>query len=106
MKAGQIISMIDELKENEVNDEIKLFWLNEVEGRVCSEVLKREADKQNVLISLDDELSIPHPYTGLYALYLRAMIAFWEGDYEAYSTVFVEFERMLSDYSRVVIRSR
>lgn len=106
MKAGQIISIIDELKENVINDEIKLAWLNEVEGRVNIEIHKREPEKQKVLVSLSDDVSVPEPFSRMYVLYLHAMIAFWEGNYDAFSTIFVEFEKVLTEYSRFLIRSR
>ena len=106
MKAGQIISLVDELKENDINDEAKLFWLNEVEGRVNTEIFKRNPGEIRELVSLDDELSIPMPYSRMYVLYLHAMIAFWEGNYDAYFTVISEFEKAVSDYSRYLINAR
>ena len=106
MKAGQIISLVDELKENDINDEAKLFWLNEVEGRVNGEILKREPCQIQELVSLEDELSIPMPYSRMYVLYLHAMIAFWNGNYDTYFTIISEFEKVISEYSRYFIRNR
>ena len=106
MKVGQIISIIDELKENEINDEIKLFWINEVEGRISGEILKRKSGEFKSLVSFSDELSVPEPYSRLYVLYLDAMIAFSKGDYDAYYTVTAEFEKAFSEYARFVIRNR
>lgn len=106
MKIGQIISIIDELKENEVNEEIKLFWLNEVEGRIVSEIFKRGTNEIKTLVSLGDELSAPEPYSRLYVLYLEAMLSFSKGDFDAYFKINGEFEKAFSEYSRYVIRSR
>jgi hypothetical protein len=106
MKVGQIISIIDELKENEVNEEIKLYWLNEVEGRICSELFKMGAGEIKALVSLGDDVLAPEPYTRMYVLYLEAMLAFSKGDFDAYFKINGEFEKAFSEYSRYVIRNR
>ena len=106
MKVGQIISIVDELKENDINEEIKLFWLNEVEGRIDSEIFKRSTSETKPLVSLGEELSAPAPYLRLYVLYLEAMIAFSKGDHDAYFKINGEFEKAFSEYSRYVIRNR
>lgn len=106
MKVGQIISIVDELKENDVNEEIKLFWLNEVEERIASEIFKRSTSETKPLVSLGEELSVPTPYQRLYVLYLEAMIAFSKGDHDSYFKINGEFEKAFSEYSRYVIRNR
>lgn len=106
MKAGQVITMVDELKENEINDEIKLFWLNEVEGRINTEIFKRDASEFKELVSLGDELSVPMPYSRMYLLYLDAMIDFRLGNYDAYIAAVSQFEKVFADYSRYLIRNR
>lgn len=106
MKVGQIIAIIDELKENNVNEEIKLFWLNEVEGRISSEVFKRGIGEVKQLVSMSEELSAPEPYARMYVLYLDSMIAFGKGDYDTYFKMNSEYEKVFSEYSRYVIRNR
>ncbi len=106
MKVGQIISIVDELKENEINEEIKMFWINEVEWRISGEIFKRKIGEFKELVSFSDELSVPEPYSRLYVLYLDAMIAFSKGEYDTYFTVIAEFEKVFSEYARFVIRNR
>lgn len=106
MKVNEIISIINELKENDVNDEIKLFWMNEVECRIKADIFKKKHEEIKTIVSLSDDLSAPSPYSRLYVLYLCAMIEFGKGNYDSYYTIIVEFEKVFSEYAKYIIRSR
>ena len=106
MKAVEIISIVDELKENNVSDEMKLFWLNEVEGLIGAEVYKKDPGDFNIVRSMSDELIAIDPYSRIYVLYLEAMIAFNKGEYDTYLKINAEFEKTVSAYSKFVIRNR
>ena len=106
MKVGQIIAMVDELRENEVSDEMKLFWLNEVEGRVKSEIFKAKPEEIAPLVSFGDAVAVKEPYSRIYILYLDAMMLFCKGEYDSYFTVLSEYERAFSEYSKHQIRCR
>ena len=106
MKVNEIISIIDELKENDVNDELKLFWLNEVEGRINGEIFKRKREELQSIVSLSDDLSAPSTYSRIYVLYLGAMIEFGKGNYDSYYKILAEFEKAFSEYAKYIIRNR
>ena len=106
MKVEKIISVVDAMKPNDINEETKLFWLNEVEGRVGCEIRRKKVGEVRELVSVDDELSVLEPYSRIYSLYLIAMRSFVCGDYENYTKTVADFEHEISNYSRYVIRNR
>lgn len=106
MKVERLIATVDAIKENDVNDDTKLIWINEVEGRVACEIHKKNALEYRNIISINDELSIHEPYSRIYMLYLIAMIAFTKGEYDLYSRTTVEYEAAFSEYAKYVIRNR
>lgn len=106
MKIKKLISTLDAIKENEFNDDTKLYWINEVEGRIACEIYKKNAAEFVGLVSEEDELSVSEPYSRIYILYLIAMIAFAKGEYDLYSKTVIEYETAFSEYARYVIRNR
>lgn len=106
MKVERLIATLDAIKENTVNDDTKLVWINEVEGRIACEIHKKTTAEIRSLVSGSDELSVPEPYSRIYILYLVAMIAFTQGEYDLYSRTVIEYETAFSEYAKYVIRSR
>ncbi len=106
MKVERLIATLDAIKENTVNDDTKLVWLNEVEGRIACEIHKKNTEETGMLVSGEDELSVSEPYSRIYILYLIAMIAFTEGNYDLYSRTVIEYEAAFSEYAKYVIRNR
>ena len=106
MTVCEIIKVVDSLKANTLDDEIKLGWINEVEGRLFCEVNKGSHKDFTPLRSLSDTVAVSEPYSRMYVLYLVAMIAFSLGKYETFSSSMGEFERAVGEYARYVIRNR
>ncbi|MBE6647344.1 MAG: hypothetical protein E7611_06910 [Ruminococcaceae bacterium] len=106
MKVEKIISIVDAVKTNSVNDDTKLAWINDVEGRVACEIHKKSADEFKSLVNGEEELSIPEPYSRMYTLYLIAMIALVQGEFDLHSKAFTEYELAFSEYARYSIRNR
>ena len=106
MKVRQIISLVDGLRENKIDDETKLFWINEIEGRIQNEIFKSAPGVFKPLISLENEVSAPEQYSRIYVLYLDAMILFGKGEYDSFHVVTAELERAFSEYARYIIRNR
>ena len=106
MKVEKIISVFDSIKENNVNDDTKLMWLNDVDGRIACEIHRKKAEEFIPLVGGDDELALPEPYSRMYILYLGAMIAFQGGEYSLYNRTMLEYEAAFSEYARYVIRNR
>lgn len=106
MTVGKLISVFDAIKENSTNDDVKLVWLNEVEGRIAFEVHKKKAEDFKALVSTEDALMLPEPYSRMYILYLGAMISFSTKEYSIYSKLIAEYEKVFAEYARYVIRNR
>lgn len=84
MKAQDIIDRVDRVKPNAFANEDKLMWLNEVEGKVQTEILLKRIDDVKQLGSVMDELIVPFPYDSLYDFYLQAMVDFHNREYNEY----------------------
>ncbi len=106
MKVYEIITISDSLKENQLSDEVKMNRINEVEARVFCEIFGKSPKDFNGVRSFNDELSVPIPYTRMYTLYLGAMSAFADGEYELYNQMTVDFEKIFSEYAKYCIRHR
>lgn len=106
MRVEEILSLADALKSNDISEEVKLHWLNELEGRVHCEIFKRSIDDVVKLTALDQELSVPAPYTSVYISYLLAMIAFAVGEYELYAELSLKYERDFLKYAKFCMRAR
>ena len=106
MTVGKLISVFDAIKENGATDDVKLVWLNEVEGRIAFEIHKKKAEEFKALVSSEDTLMLPEPYSRMYILYLAAMISFSNKEYSFYSKLIAEYENVFAEYARYVIRNR
>lgn len=106
MKVERLIATLDAIKTNQVNDDTKILWINEVEGRVTCEIFKSPIDEVAFVTAGYEELTVPEPYSRVYILYLIAMIAFVEGDFDLYNKTYIEYESAFSDYAKYVIRNR
>lgn len=106
MRVDEILSIADTLKENQISEEIKLQWLNDVEGRVHCEILGKAPEDFVTLKTTKDELSVPMPYARVYLNYILAMMAFIMKEYELYTDVMLRYERDFSKYAKYCLRSR
>ena len=106
MRVDEIISIVDSLKENEISEDLKLYWLNEVESRVHCEIHKLPVDDFAKITTMDHELMIPMPYAKIYLNYLLAMIAFATKEYDLYTDIAMRYEREFSEYAKFYLRVR
>ena len=102
MKISKVIALADELKPNALSHELKIHYINEVEGLVQTEIMRLSlAD----VISydegdLDRELLVNAPHDKLYVSYLVAMLDFANGEYNKYSSTLELFNQHYSEYHR------
>ena len=106
MRVDEILSTADTLKENGISEEIKLQWLNDVEGRVHCEIMGKASEDFVALKTTKDELSIPIPYANVYLNYILAMMAFIMKEYELYTDLTLKYERNFSEYAKYCLRKR
>lgn len=106
MTAGEILEIVDAIKENTMPDSVKLRFINEIEGRVLCEIHKKMPNEICDIVSENDELSVPSPYANIYSLYLISMIDFATGNFDGYVRSCAECESAFSEYARFCIRNR
>lgn len=106
MRVDEILSIVDSLKKNEISEELKLYWLNEVEARVHCEINRLPTEDFEKISTTLQELTIPMPYSKIYLTYLLAMISFSSKEYDLYTDIYMKYEREFSDYAKFCLRER
>jgi len=106
MKAGELIAIVDSIKQNEISEDVKFAWLNEAEARELCEIRKEPALDMGAISCGESELSVPSPYSKMYSMYLVAMIAFVLGEYDTYAKANAEYEQVFYEYAKYCIRTR
>ena len=108
MTPVQILRFVDDAKPNTFSAATKLFWLNEIESRICCEIFKHQ--EEYVDISPDEvgtrELVAPPPHTAVYWSWLYAMIDFATEDYEKYQNDMQLFNAFWDAYAKHCLRKR
>ena len=75
MIVRELLEVLDATKKNEMPDELKLRWINDVEGRVQCEIWKKSPELFKRVLSDEDILSVPDPYwmpTAMFTLCLTS----------------------------------
>ena len=104
MTVKAIIDHIDKIKPNTFDTEAKMFWLNEVEGKISAELFLKSENEIKKLTGEDDELSALQCYSSVYIYYVIAMMDFLCGEFEKYNASSAAYNKAMSDYAKYVIR--
>lgn len=102
MKLHKVLRLADELKPNALSNELKVQYINEVEGLVQTEVMLLDADyiiKYDEVKDYDTELLVKPPHDKLYISYLIAMIDFANGEYNRYANTIAAFQSYYKEYN-------
>ena len=103
MTINQILNIVDQIKPNAFPPEVKVMWLNEVEGYVQTYVhLLSSADVITYDYSVDaeTELLVPPPHNGVYWTFLTAMIDYGNGEYNKYQNTITLYNSYMQEYQR------
>lgn len=102
---NKIIEHVDNVKPNAYRAEEKFQWLCDLDGMIKRIVLQEEDGVHySYPEDLDTKLLVPHPWEGIYALYLEAQIDLHNKDYEDYNNAILVFSEKLEEYRRAYIR--
>ena len=105
MTPNKVIEIVDGIKPNSYDEEMKLRWINELDGTVKRLVIQdKEFIPYEYPEDMDRELLIPAPFDSLYSLYLQAMIDYQNKEYGNYNNFASMFETRFSDYKKAYIR--
>lgn len=92
------------MRPNALSDDIKLRWINELEGKVqtdvfllaSAEVISYTTD--DIEDNADKELLVAPPHDKIYYEYLEARIDYANGDYDDYNNTMTVFESFWREF--------
>jgi len=101
MRICDVIEHVDEIKPNAFSDQVKLNWLNALEGRLISDVLllsplppyTMERDWNSYLL-------LDPPYDDLYVLWLEAQVDRANNEYNRYANTLAIFNGYYANFTR------
>ena len=103
MTVQEAITYVDTDKPNAFNNDVKVRWLNEVEGMVqtqvlllCTEAIITYTYEQNA----NTTMLVRPPHDKLYTAYLEARIDFANGEYEKYQNTYQLFNSFFKEFMR------
>ncbi len=108
MKLRELFDFVDGVKPNAFEDDAKLRWLNELEGKIQSLIYHTETDKIVAhALPVDEmrQLLVPAPYDKVYWMWLCAMIDFANGEYDKYQNAMVMANDAYSEYAKWYMRN-
>lgn len=112
MTLQEVLAQVDELKPNVYDDNIKILWLSELDGKIFRDVILTHERDDDTLESfdgyteedLDTELLVGFPHADIYRLYLMAQIDFSNGEMDRYAAsqamYAAAYKDFISDYNR------
>lgn len=92
-----MIDYIDALRTNGFSDEVKLVYLNEIEGVITHKLLNAT---YTPVSDLSKALIIPEPYHDIYIHYLNMKMAQLEKDYETVNQESISYQLAYDEYAK------
>lgn len=107
MKVLDAILMADRLRDNAIDREQKLIWLNELEMKIQSRILRTAPDDMLVYeLEADEstEMLVPRPFDKVYYLWLCAMIDYGNAEFDKYQNDMAMANAAYDDYAKWFMR--
>lgn len=102
---NKVIEYVNHIKANAFEEEEQFQWLCDLDGMVKRIVMQEEEGVDyRYPEDMDTHLLIPHPFEGVYALYLQAMISLHEKNYNDYNNAVLVFDTKFDEYKKAYIR--
>ena len=101
MTLAEIIAQVDEVKPNAFSNEAKTIWLNEIEGKIQTDVflLAVEDVQQYTYAEHKDHMMLVNaPHSKLYRAYLEAKIDYANGEYNKYQNTMQMFNEFYNEF--------
>lgn len=105
---ADVISRVDGIEPNAYTNDQKTAWVNEVEGKVYTEVFLLTPYEFRPLTYADDSgttLAVMPPHDKLYPLYLQAMVLYANGEYDRYTNAMAMFNAAWGEFVRWFART-
>ncbi len=103
MTVGEAIRYTDTIRKNYFSARQKVAWLNQIEGRIQTEILG--IDPGNLVLyeteqDRDTDLILRAPYYRIYPWYLMAMMDLLRGNGEGFANASAIVEAYVADFRR------
>ena len=88
MTVGDAITAANSICPNEIEDDVKAMWLQNLDGQLILETINHfdDNDESMPTYSSDtDNLLVEEPYTEMYVYFLVAQINFYRSEFERYN---------------------
>lgn len=99
-----IIELTDSYRPNAVEEQVKLWWLVTLDGKIATEVMLMNVTEVRELLdvaypeALDYEPLVGFPHEELYLHYLEAKIAYANEEYNSYQNAMESFNAAYNAY--------
>ena len=97
MTVGGAITYLDSVKPNAFSQAVKLVWLNEIEGKIATEIHLTDPPEEYDAGDLTEELAVENPYTGVYTWWLQAQVDLANGEYDRAQNTMALFDNAWSE---------
>ena len=103
MRLKEVVEMVDAVKPNAFSNHQKTIWINDIEGKIQSEIFLF-APVQIICYNWDadqeTELLTAPPHDRVYPEYLTAMIDYANGEYGRYNNSYAMFNANYKEFMR------
>lgn len=114
MKVKDLIAIAkDWVEDDAITDRVRLYMLNQIEGKIQTELLLIDPNEiveytdEDLGSEAETELLIPAPYTDVYVTWMVAMAYWYAGEYATYqnemamfNTAWWRLARMIAERDR------
>lgn len=102
---NKVIELVDGVKPNTFDEEVKFYWLRDLDGMISHIVMQQEEPvRYEYPKDLDTPLLVDSPYDGIYALYLEAQIDYRHREYDDYNNAMLVFNERFEEFKKAYIR--
>ena len=111
MTINEVITQVDELKPNQISDDIKVRWISVLEGKIIDEIILTHELSEIVefngytINDMDTELLVPDTYADVYIYYIEAMIDETNNESARYASSMQMFNTAWQDYANYYNRN-
>ena len=111
MTINEAIEQVQELKPNQIPEEIMVRWLSVLEGKIIDEIILTHELSERIEFTgytIDDvnsELMVPDTYADVYIYYLEAMIDQTNNEGARYASSMQMFNSAWQDYANYYNRN-
>ena len=104
MTIEEVLAEVDEIKPNTFDDNIKIKWISELDGKIFNElILTHEHDSEVTFepyTDMNTELLAEFPYTDIYRHYVFANIDYSNCESDRYQNSMLMFNNAYEEYRK------